>query len=63
MMYMGNPYEDNEALAMCPICGAEEPEKFYVQDYSVVGCDKCTTVAYQDDIHKDDKGYATTIDY
>jgi hypothetical protein len=35
----------------CPVCGAENPEKFYVVDGEVIGCESCVNTQDAYDWH------------
>ena len=42
------PWEggEDEKAYICPVCGAEEPEKFYIDDIrDCVGCSECISEA------------------
>lgn len=35
-------------MSRCPVCG-EECEKYYVQDFEILGCEHCITQEYADE--------------
>ena len=32
-----------DVTPVCPVCGAEEPDDFYVMDGEVIGCSECVS--------------------